>query len=124
MSNILSGPCETKVSKKGMEPSVFGVSWVNSVCWSMELMLCRNWMLFYAFWVTKVSFTYLSHSLGGLMVELMTLVSNSSMNKLVNSGADGRSKLPLVLVHNTSLGRGVFGHNSNSAVMYLLTWIF
>ena len=31
----------------------------------MELMFSRNWLLFSAFWITKVSSTYLSHNLGG-----------------------------------------------------------
>ena len=43
-----------------------GTSAVNYMCGSMELMCCKNCWLCSAFWMTKVSSTYLSHSLGGL----------------------------------------------------------
>ena len=52
----------------------------------MELMCWRNWWLCSTCWMTKVSSTYLSHSLGGLGAEVMVLDSNSSRNMLAMGG--------------------------------------
>ena len=57
-----------------MDPLLLGTSAVNCICGSMELMQCACWM-------TKVSSTYLSQSLGGLVVVLMTLDSDSYINR-------------------------------------------
>ena len=39
--------------------------------------------------MTKVSFTFLSNNIGGLEKVLMTLISNSSMNRLAMIGLKG-----------------------------------
>ena len=53
------------MSKKGVVASVLSASTVNCMQGSMELMCSRNWCLYSAFWVTKMSSTYLYHNLGG-----------------------------------------------------------
>ena len=60
----LLGPAETKMSKNSMNSSVLDVSAVNCMWGPMELLCCRNKWLYSAFWMTKVSSTYLSHTLG------------------------------------------------------------
>ena len=68
---VLLGPGETRVSKKGMEPLSLGFSVVNWICGSMELICWRIFWLCSACWITKVSSTSLSQSLGGLGEVLM-----------------------------------------------------
>ena len=41
--NVLSGPGETKMYRNGKDPSEYGVSAVNCMRVSVELMCCRNW---------------------------------------------------------------------------------
>ena len=43
VSNKLSGPGETKVSKNVMDPLLLGTSVVNPISGSTVLMWCRNW---------------------------------------------------------------------------------
>ena len=87
--NVLSGPGETKVSMKGMNLLLLGTSVVNCMCGSMELMCCKNCWLCSAYWMTKVSFTYLCQRLGGLVAVLMALDSNCSINRLAMMGLMG-----------------------------------
>ena len=42
VTNVLLGPGETKVYRKGRAPSWFGFSMVNCICGSYELMYCIN----------------------------------------------------------------------------------
>ena len=84
---VLLSPGETRVSRKGMEPLSVGFSVLNCICGLMEFW--RNYLLCSACWMTKVSFTYLSHRLCGLGAVLMTLDSNSSMNRLAIRGLMG-----------------------------------
>ena len=51
-SNVFSDPWETKVCKKGMDPSLLGTSMMNCMCGSMELMCCKNCWLYSACWIT------------------------------------------------------------------------
>ena len=62
---VLSRPGETKVSKNGSEQSWLGSSVVNRMCGSCELMCWRSCCVCSACWMTKVSYTYLSHRHGG-----------------------------------------------------------
>ena len=70
---MLSGPGLTNMSKNGMDPLVLGACAVNCMCGSMELVYCKNCWLCSAFWITKVSSSYLSHILGGWGTVLMAL---------------------------------------------------
>ena len=67
------------VSRKGMEPTGLVSSVVNCVKGLMELMYFRNLSLCTVFCMTKVSSTYLLHTLEGLFDVLITLVSESSI---------------------------------------------
>ena len=86
--------------------NTLGLSVVNGICGSMELICWRNCWLYLACWVTKVSSTCLSHSLGGLGVVLMALGSNSSTNRLTTRGLMGNPWLHHGPVQNTYPGRG------------------
>ena len=77
VSNVLPGPGETRVSKKGMEPLLLGTFVVNWICRSMELMCCRKCWLCSACWMPKVLSTYLTTgwvdwgSTDGLWIKLL-----------------------------------------------------
>ena len=86
---MLSGPSVNKLSKNHVDPLVLGTSVVNCMCGSMELLCCKNCCLCSAFWMTKVSSTYLSHSLGGWRTVLIASDSKSSMNRLTTTGLIG-----------------------------------
>ena len=62
---------------------------MNCMLGSIELMCCRNIWQFSAFWMSKVSSTYPSHIFGGLVAVLMSLISYTSMNRLVTMGLMG-----------------------------------
>ena len=88
---ILLGPWETRVSKKGKTPLSLGFSMVSWMWGSMEVMCWRNCWLWSACWMTKVSSTYPSQSLGRFGAVLMALDLNSSMNWLAMRGLIGES---------------------------------
>ena len=64
IDNVLSVSGLARVSKKGMAPSCLVSSTVNFMAGSTLLMCSRKFCLFSSFWITKVSCTYCSHSLG------------------------------------------------------------
>ena len=61
MRMALFGAGVTLVSRKVMEPSVPGSSTLNCMLGSCELMWCSNCWLCFAFWMTRVSSTNLTH---------------------------------------------------------------
>ena len=72
-SKMLPGPEEIKVSKQGVDSLLLGISVVNCICRSMELLFCKNNCLCSACLMTKVSYTYLSQCLLGFGAGLMAL---------------------------------------------------
>ena len=64
IDNILSASGFTRVSKKGMIPSCLVSPTVNFIARPTLSMCSRKFCLFSFFWMTKVSSTNLSHSLG------------------------------------------------------------
>ena len=54
------------MSRKGRASSWFRSTTVNCICGSCELMFCSNCWLCFAYWMTKVSSTYLSQRQGVL----------------------------------------------------------
>ena len=79
------------VIKNGMDPLLLGTYVANCVLRSIELVWCRNCWLCSACWMTKVSLTYLSQSLGGMGAVLMALYSSPSVNKLATMGIIGET---------------------------------
>ena len=107
-----------------MDPSVFGVSWVKKMWGSIQLMWCRNWMLCSAFWMTKVSSTYLSHYLGKWVAVLLAMVLKSSHKQVGHNGADGRfhgCPMHIFIILTLEEEIGVLRHNSNRVVMYCIS---
>ena len=54
VSNVFSGPGETKVSKKEMDSSLLGTAVVNCLGGLMELMCCKKCWLCTACWMAEV----------------------------------------------------------------------
>ena len=86
---LLLGPGETRVSKKEMESLLLGLPPINWICGSMEVTYRRNYWVCSVCWMTKVSSTYFSYSLGGLGTVLMALDVNYSVNRLATRGLMG-----------------------------------
>ena len=63
-----------------------GTSVVNCIFGSTDVMWHKACWLCYACWMKKAPSTYLSQSLGGLGKVVMALDSNSSMNRLHDTG--------------------------------------
>ena len=106
VSRLLLGPVVARVSLNGRDPLVLGSSAVNCMCCSMQLRCCRNCCLCSAFWITKVSSTYLYHTLGGYVAVLMAYISNSSMKRLATMGLMGEPMVAHESPHNTYLAKG------------------
>ena len=77
------------ISRKGMEPSSLGSSYVKCMFESIELMCSRKTSLSTFWMIGKVSSTNLFHILGVDGAVARALVSRSSTNKLAIIGLNG-----------------------------------
>ena len=75
----LTGCGITNVKKKGMDPLSLDVSEVNWISGFKLLRSSRNYSLYGVLMTTKVSSTYLFHTVGRCSAVFMALVSNSSI---------------------------------------------
>ena len=89
MFNLPSSSGMINISKKGIEPSALGSSYVKRMLSLMELMCSRKASLS-AFWMmVKVSSTNLFQILGVDGAVARAFVSRSSMNRLATMGLSG-----------------------------------
>ena len=93
------------MSRKGRAPSWFGLSTVNCMCGSDELMCCSRCWLCFASQMTKVSPTYLSHKLG-LWGRAKGLDFKLFHKQVGNEGLIGEPMTAPWTCSNTYLGRG------------------